>query len=149
VLGGWSFGGIVTMASGRPFNVVQSGDTWNADALWPRPNAVPSVSPRLETRTADVWFNTAAFTRSTSYGTAPRNPVVGPALHTFDLSFSKAFRRPFKEGHALLFRSELFNIMNTPQLGTPGATLGTGTFGRVTSTAADNRQVQFALKYSF
>jgi len=149
VFHGWSFGGIVTMASGRPFNIVQSGDTWNADALWPRPNAAQGVSPRLDTRTADLWFNTAAFTRSTTYGTTPRNPVVGPALHTFDLSFSKAFKVPAWENHAVLFRAEMFNIFNTPQLNNPGGTLGTGTFGRVTSTAADNRQIQFALKYTF
>ncbi|MCC6586507.1 MAG: TonB-dependent receptor [Bryobacterales bacterium] len=149
MLGGWSFGGIVTLASGRPFNIVQSGDTWNADALWPRPNAIQGVSPRLDTRTADLWFNTNAFTRSTTYGTTPRNPVVGPGLHTFDLSFSKAFKVPVAERHALLFRAEMFNIFNTPQLGNPGGTLGTGTFGRVTGTAADNRQIQFALKYTF
>jgi len=53
------------------------------------------------------------------------------------------------EAHALLFRAEMFNTFNTPQLGNPGGTLGTGTFGRVTGTAADNRQIQFALKYSF
>jgi outer membrane receptor protein involved in Fe transport len=149
ILGGWSIGGIATLASGRPFNVTQSGDTWNNDALWPRPNAVQGVSPRLEERTADAWFNTSAFTRSTTYGTAPRNPVVGPGLHTLDLSFSKAFRMPFKEEHALLLRAEMFNVSNTPQLSNPGSTLGTGTFGRVTGTAADNRQIQFALKYTF
>ena len=115
ILGGWSVGGIPTMASGRPFKVTQSGDTWNNDALWPRPNAVQGVSPHLEERTADAWFNTSAFTRSSTYGTAPRNPVVGPGLHTLDLSFSKAFRMPFKEEHALLFRAEMFNISNTPQ----------------------------------
>ncbi|MFN7923716.1 MAG: TonB-dependent receptor [Bryobacteraceae bacterium] len=149
VLGGWSFGGIVTLASGRPFNVVQSGDTWNADALWPRPNSVAGASPILSTKIADRWFDTSAFTRSTTYGTAPRNPVVGPGLHTFDLSFSKAFKMPYREGHSVLFRAEMFNTFNTPQLGNPGGTLGTGTFGRVTGTAADNRQVQFALKYTF
>src|SRR6185369_5188479 len=34
--GGWSVGGVVTLASGFPVNILQSGDTWNADALWPR-----------------------------------------------------------------------------------------------------------------
>ena len=56
---------------------------------------------------------------------------------------------PYREGHQLMFRMELFNAFNTPQLGTPGSTLGTGTFGIVTSTAVDQRQIQFALKYSF
>jgi len=149
VLRDWSLGGIVTLASGRPFNVVQSGDTWNADALWPRPDLMSGASPSLSSKTADRWFDTNAFTRSTTYGTAPRNPVVGPGLHTFDLSFSKAFRIPFAEAHSVMFRAELFNTFNSPQLNNPGGTLGTGTFGRVTGTAADNRQVQFALRYSF
>jgi hypothetical protein len=149
VAGGWSVGGVVTVASGFPVNVLQSGDTWNDDALWPRPNAVAGQVPTLDDRTANRWFNTDAFSRSTTYGTSPRNPIVGPGLHTFDLSASKMFRMPYREGHQVLFRAELFNTFNTPQFGNPGATLGTGTFGRVTSTASDNRQIQLALKYSF
>ena len=93
VLGGWSVGGIITMASGRPFNILQSGDTWNNDALWPRPNAVEGAAPRLEDRTATAWFNTNAFARSTTYGTSPALPPaaivffagddarVGPVTH--------------------------------------------------------------------
>jgi hypothetical protein len=148
IAGGWSVGGIITLASGFPFNVTQSGDTWNADALWPRPNAVTGQVPTLDDPTPTRWLNTDAFSRSTTYGTSPRNPVVGPGLHTFDLSSSKSFRMPW-EGHQVLFRAEFFNIFNTPQFANPGGSLGTGTFGRVTSTAADNRQIQFALKYSF
>jgi hypothetical protein len=47
------------------------------------------------------------------------------------LSVSKAIRLPNHEGHQLLFRTELFN---TPQFGNPGRSLGTGTFGRITSS---------------
>jgi len=74
---------------------------------------------------------------------------VGPGLHTWDLSLSKATPIPNHEGHQVLFRVEMFNTFNTPQFGNPGTTLGTGTFGRITSTAADNRQIQLALKYFF
>ncbi|MBO0799950.1 MAG: hypothetical protein J2P31_14110, partial [Blastocatellia bacterium] len=146
--GGWSLGGIVTVARGFPINVIQSGDTWNADALWPRPNYVAGQSFSVENPNPDLWFNTAAFSRSTTYGTAPRNPIVGPGTHQFDMSASKSFRI-HGEKHRLLFRAEMFNAFNTPQFGNPGDTLGTGTFGRVTSTAGDNRQIQFAMKYSF
>jgi hypothetical protein len=148
---GWSFGGVVTLQSGFPFNITQSGDSQNVDGLWERPNLAPGVEAPLPggQRDAARWFNTAAFLRVTQqYGNSPRNPLVGPGIHTFDLSGSKSFRMPF-EGHELMFRAEFFNAFNTPQLGAPGSALGTGTFGRVTSTFADQRQIQLALKYSF
>jgi len=149
-LDGWTFSGIMTLASGFPFNVQQSGDSMNIDALWPRPNLLSDQRVELDTRTPDLWFNTNAFTRAVaSYGTSPRNPVVGPGTKTWDLSIGKNFRLPYREGHQLQFRTELFNAFNTPQFGNPGGTLGTGTFGRITSTALDNRQIQFALKYMF
>jgi len=151
ILAGWQTGGIITMQSGSPFNVVQSGDTQNVEfSGWSRPHVLAGRSPVLDTRDPFLWFDTTAFERSVGvFGTAPRNPVVGPGLHTFDLSASKAFRMPWSEAHELLFRAELFNSFNTPQFGQPGGTLGTGTFGRVTSTRSDNRQIQLALKYTF
>ncbi|MGH9632425.1 MAG: TonB-dependent receptor, partial [Bryobacteraceae bacterium] len=150
LLGGWSTGGILTLASGFPFNVTQSGDSQNNDALWPRPNLVAGQLAEIDNPDPANWFNTAAFERSVlEYGNAPRNPLVGPGTKNIDLSLSKDFRMPYSEGHLLLFRAELFNATNTPQFSNPGGTLGTGTFGRVTSTAQDNRQIQFALKYTF
>jgi hypothetical protein len=141
----------VTLQSGSPFNVMQSGDSQNVEfAGWSRPHVLGSVPAKLDDPDPARWFNAGAFVRSVGeYGTAPRNPLVGPGLHTFDLSLSKSFRMPWQEGHELLFRSEFFNAFNTPQFGQPGGTLGTGTFGVVTTTRIDNRQIQLALKYSF
>ena len=150
-LGGWSLGGIVTLRSGSPFNVTQSGDSQNVEfASWSRPNLVPGQQATISNPDAAMWFNTAAFSRSVGqFGDSPRNPLVGPGVHTMDLSASKSFRIPFAESHELILRAEFFNTLNTPQLGAPGGTLGTGSFGRVTSTQADNRQIQLALKYTF
>jgi hypothetical protein len=149
---GWAVGGVVTLQSGFPFNVTQSGDSQNVDGLWERPNLVAGQQATLRAghRDAALWFNTNAFSRSVmQYGSSPRNPLVGPGVHVFDLSASKAFKMPYKEGHELMFRAEFFNAFNTPELNLPGSLLGTGTFGRVTSTFSDQRQIQLALKYSF
>jgi len=149
-LGGWQLGGIVTMASGFPFNITQSGDTQNNDGLWERPDLVGGQSVTVSDKTPNMWFNTAAFARSAlHYGNSPRNPVVGPGTHTWDLAASKSFKMPYAEGHQLMFRSEFFNAFNTPQFANPGSSLGTGTFGRITSTTVPNRQIQLALKYMF
>ena len=63
-----------------------------------------------------------------------------------DLGIFKNFH--ITEIHAVQFRAEFFGATNTPQLGQPGATVNTPTFGRIT-TATDNRIIQFGLKYSF
>ena len=150
VVRGWSLGGIVTYASGFPFNISQSGDSQNNDGIWQRPDLVAGQMVSVTDPTPNLWFNTAAFQRSVlHYGSSPRNPVTGPGTHSWDLSASKSFRMPYAEGHQVLFRSEFFNAFNSPQFANPGSTFGTGTFGVVTSTALPNRQIQFALKYLF
>jgi hypothetical protein len=150
ILGGWSLGGLLTFASGSPFNITQSGDSQNNDGLWERPD-LTGQTVSVANQTPDLWFNTAAFQRSMlHYGNSPRNPgLTGPGTKTWDLSASKSFKMPYSETHQLMFRSEFFNAFNTPQFSNPGSSLGTGTFGRITSTALASRQIQFALKYLF
>jgi hypothetical protein len=151
VLKGWKFGGIITLRSGSTLLVTQDGDTLNTDAQGEiRPNSILGVSPTLPSseRTLDRWFNTAAFTRATvTYGTAPRNPLVGPGVKTADLSMSKTFH--VMEKHRVELRWEAFNALNTPQFSNPGGTLGSTNFGKITGTRINNREMQVALKYMF
>jgi hypothetical protein len=151
LLAGWQLGGIITLQSGSPFNVLQSGDSQNVEfSSWERPNVVLGVSPTLSYRDAALWFNTAAYSRSVGmFGTSSRDPLTGPILHTADLSVSKTFGMPYAESHQILFRTEFFNSFNSPQFDVPGGTPGNSTFGVVTGTRSDNRQIQFALKYMF
>jgi hypothetical protein len=49
----------------------------------------------------------------------------------------------------LQFRVEAFNVTNTPSFNAPNTLTDTASGGRVTSTASQSRQIQFALKYNF
>jgi hypothetical protein len=163
-LGGWSLNGIVQLTSGFPISVTQSGDSMNTGAASsPRPNvALGAVVGRVwDARTLNQWFNTAAFVRAKCNGCAGAGTFVGPlgygnagvgmidspAQRTWDFSLFKQFR--LKESHHIQFRCEAFNFLNTPQFAGPDATLGDAAFGRITGTTIDNREIQFALKYSF
>jgi hypothetical protein len=54
------------------------------------------------------------------------------------------------EGTRLQFRAEAFNIPNSAYFNIPSTTtVDTANGGQVTSTANQNRQLQFALKYVF
>jgi trimeric autotransporter adhesin len=75
--------------------------------------------------------------------------LVGPGVKTLDFSISKSFKMPWAEGHSLMFRAEAYNATNTPQFGTPNVNFGDSSFGRITGTRANNREMQLALKYSF
>jgi hypothetical protein len=151
VLGGWGLGGIIQVQSGSPFRINQASDTQNNDSVGAaRPNLVPGQSVTISQQDPSYWFNTNAFTPSVyMYGNTPRNPLVGPGLNVWSLSAQKAFKIPRLETHSLQFRAELFNAFNTPQFGNPGSSVGNGDFGQVTSTRADNRQIQFGLRYQF
>ena len=47
------------------------------------------------------------------------------------------------------FRTEFFNLFNTPQFDLPNATIGVSNAGTITSTVGTPRQIQFGLKVVF
>jgi hypothetical protein len=81
------------------------------------------------------------------YGNAGVGLIDSPGQKTWDFALLKEFR--VMESHRIQFRCEAFNFLNTPQFAGPDATLGDAAFGRITGTTIDNREIQFALKYSF
>jgi hypothetical protein len=76
-----------------------------------------------------------------TYGTAGRNLLRGPHLFDSDLSIVKNFR--ISERLRFQFRAEAFNLWNSPQFSNPSAVFGTATFGTITSTSIENREIQF------
>jgi outer membrane receptor protein involved in Fe transport len=148
LLKNWSFNGIATYQSGFPFTVTQQGNRQNTGGSPQRPDYVPGQNPKLDNATPDRWFNTAAFQfADLKFGNVGRNTLRQPAMKTWDVGIFKEF--PVKETHRFQFRFEAFNLFNTPQFRAPNAALGTPTFGQITATWLDNRQLQLALKYLF
>ncbi len=103
-----------------------------------------------------MWFNTAAFTPQPlgTIGNVGKNSLYGPHFRHSDFSIFKNFK--VTEGSTLQFRTEFFNLTNTPSFGNPGVNNGnnnisSSTFGRITnvSTNYTPRQIQFVLKYLF
>ena len=154
VLGGWQIGGILTFQDGFPFTLgCSTGAVQNGGGgCYPDP-APGAPDWRLDDPTRERWFNTAAFVDRNPeygtgfrYGTVKRNTVVGPGIKSFDMSFNKNFRIADDN---LEFRIEVFNLPNAAIWGQPGSQLGTPTYGVITSTRLDSRQVQIGLKYVF
>lgn len=147
VLGDWQAGGNFTAQSGAPFTVNISSDQANiGSGPAQRPNI--AGNPNDGPKNPQEWFDTSVFSLPALYtfGTAPRNAVIGPGLLEFDLSLQKDIR--LSEVFKLQFRAEAYNLFNHPNFNIPNRTAFTANFGSI-SSAQDSRQLQFALKLLF
>jgi hypothetical protein len=131
-----------------PVAVTQSNSLGYAGFTTQRPNLVGDSTLPADERTPDHWFNPAAFALADQFtiGSASRNPVRGPSYRDVDLA---VMRRVSTGGqHAIEFRLEVFNLLNTTNFGAPAAQFGPASFGTIT-TALDPRVVQLAAKFWF
>jgi hypothetical protein len=155
---GWQFSGIYTGQSGLPITPFLSVDSSGTGELNDRPNLIGN--PNAGPRTTNQWFNTSAFARpdAGTFGNAGRNVIIGPNLHTVDLSIGKVTR--IGEHTSVQFRSEIINAFNRANFSLPNVDFNSSTFGAVSETpdvTAGNprlgeggpRVVQFGLKFIF
>jgi hypothetical protein len=145
-LGGWQANGINTFQTGLPFTPTANTSPLNT-GTGSRPDRIGDGT--LSNRTVDRWFDTAAFATPAqfTYGNSGRNILYGPGRVNFDFSLFKEFR--ILEGLKLQFRTEFFNLFNTPQFDLPNAAIGAGNAGTITSIVGTPRQIQFGLKLVF
>jgi hypothetical protein len=170
ILGGWSIGGITSLRGGFPAEV-RTNVIPPVYGSWNLPDRVSGV-PMYLGKGPDGYLNPDAFrvpgtvpsqrgTPVQLFGNSGRGTIRGPGSVNFDFSVLKDF--PITERMRLQFRSEFFNLTNTPTftLATPSATSMTcrGTpggacaanqdFGTMSSASATGRQIQFGLKLLF
>lgn len=176
ILGGWQTNGIVTLRTGFPFTVTQGAITNTANVTI-RPDRLANGS--LANATVNQWFNPDAFRlvscQNTAlpelcrYGNSGVGILEGPGFKNIDFSVFKNFT--VTERVRVQFRTEMFNVFNTPQFARPGSGLNTGPGflpsgtpgnvafpsqanivrgpGAITSLVQPMRQIQFGLKVQF
>jgi len=176
LLGGWQTNGVLTFRTGFPFAVTQ-GNLLNTVNPPVRPDRVADGS--ISNPTVNQWFNPDAFRlvscsdssipEACHYGNSGMGILEGPGAKIVDFSLFKNFK--MGERFNIQFRSEFYNLFNTPQFARPNTGLNTGagflpvrtaagiTYpsqanisrgpGAITSLVSPMRQIQFGLKLLF
>ena len=148
-LGGWRVNTIVSLQSGAPFTVNLGVDRANIGAgPAQRPDQLRDPNLPSDERSPDRWFDTAAFALQApfTFGSAPRNSVIGPGFTGVDLVTAKTWA--VSGTRQLEFRWEIFNLLNTANFDLPNRTFGNANFGRIFS-AKSAREMQLGARFSF
>ena len=149
----WTFSTIYQAQSGMPFTISVFGDTANSGTVLGenpvRANVTGEPVFGPGTRTADMWFNPAAFATppAFTYGDAGRNSVYGPPMQTMDIALQRAFR--LTERMNFQIRGEAFNALNKVNLGTPNRFVNTPQFATITMAMTPGREMQVSARLSF
>lgn len=173
-LGNWQVSGIGVIQSGSPISIFDT----NAGSVYGNlpgetraqiTGGKPSAHGSLFSRVIGNYLDASAFTRAPEapfgtsladqdFGNSGVGLVRGPGQHNIDIALERTF--PVKERSSFRFRTEFFNLTNTPQFANPGNNLGYGdptllhpaaspSFGKITGTVSNPRIIQFAAKYVF
>jgi hypothetical protein len=165
-LGGWQTSGVLTVQSGAPFSVLDSGGgtalqldggTSFTPGFASGRNCRNAVTPGSDESRLNHFVNPAAFVLApvvgpggaTGFGDVPRNCFIGPHQANMDLSIGKTFR--IGERQSVLFRTEFLNLANHPSFANPSATdiENPSSLAKINSTIGNPRLIQFSLKYSY
>lgn len=161
ILGDWTVSSIISFESGFPISVSNSSNN-NSSAFYPmqRPNltgADPLTQGAREDRlnytgaNPGVWLNSAAFSNpgSFTFGNAPRTlaDVRTPHRNNWDFVAAKDLRLGGSVRGQI--KIEVLNITNTVKTVGPTTTVGSSTFGRISSQRGFMRLTQLMFRLSF
>ena len=146
LLGGWEATGILTLQSGAPFSVSMATSVANT-GTFTRPNRLCNGNLSGSRRTIKEWYDKSCFVSPPAYafGNTGRNILIGPDLETLDFSLDKDFH--IREALGMQFRVESFNLLNHPNFGIPGTSIGSPAEATVASVITNARQLQFAARF--
>jgi hypothetical protein len=144
--GDWMLQSTFSAASGTPFTARVLGsyeDVAGGTNGTLRAN-YNGESIQIGNRNIQHWFNTSAFTMPASgtYGNAGRNTIIGPGSWLMSLVLSKNF--PIKESMGVEVRAEADNVLNHANYSGIDTSLGSPTYGQVTSMASMRKMIMSA-----
>jgi hypothetical protein len=172
---GWSISGIVTLQSGLPFSILDSagGTLYGPATLYVTGDLAPGATlsdagrgGRVSNR-VNQFFNTKIFVPATFipdgglidnkypvsgggtiFGNLGRNILRGPDQRVGDIAIIKT--TPLTGRVQLIFRWEVFNVLNRPNFANPSNDVSTpSTFGVISGLTVNSRIMQYALKLEF
>jgi len=154
VFGNWTVNGSTTISSGTPFTARILGSAANNSGTGAnfaeRADQVGDPVLPASDRTAQQWFNTAAFVLPLpgTFGDAARNSIPGPGQIAFNFSVGKNIRFGSDNQRRLDLRWDAQNIFNHPNWSGLSTVVNSTSFGRVTG-ARSMRQMSFQARVSF
>jgi hypothetical protein len=148
---GWGLTGIITVQSGPPLDLQSGVDNSLSDIGSDTPDQVGSwqiSGGRSKAQQIAEWFNPAAFVPNAigTFGNVGRDSLRSPGFWNWDMAALRSFTP--REGWRIEFRASFYNIFNHANLGAPGNTQNSPSFGEILSTSTP-RNIEFSLRLSF
>jgi hypothetical protein len=153
LLGGLQISGNGFFQTGQPFTVNSIFDVNLDGNLTDRPDITTGITQTgNRSHPLQLTSNTPAFLASLlaapgQDGRVGRNTFRAGNVWISNLGIIKKFA--ISETQAVLFRMDIFNVLNRANYGIPVRFLESPSFGQATDTVTPGRRIQFALKYSF
>ncbi|MBM3819452.1 MAG: hypothetical protein FJW14_10635 [Acidimicrobiia bacterium] len=152
--GDWRVAGILNARSGQWLNIVTNRDISGTGIVgsttteWiQRANQVSGSVYGADRINAFLNRDAFAFPQAGTLGDYRKNSIEGPGFWTVDLALSRLVN--LGAASSVQLRVEVFNLLNTFNLGNPETVLDLASFGRITTMSGSPRIMQFGVKYGF
>jgi carboxypeptidase family protein len=156
ILGDWQVNGIYSAVSGTPFTITADGTDLNMPGT-PQTANQNGDYKIIGGHAGEPFFDASSFSQphGVVLGDTGRNQFRGPGYQNMDFSIFRAF--PIGgSGKRVEFRTEFFNLTNTPKWTNPDGDVNSSNFGHTygvgdssRDAGSGERQIRIGLRFQF